>query len=70
MAKSRKQEQNRDGLDGRDWWKIFLAGFRLSITAPLTLMTGKLYYSNVWNAPVFAPYGVVVGVLVMAVSLI
>jgi len=70
VGKSRKHSLDTGDLDRRDWWKILLLGLLLTITASLTLITGKLHYLNVWHAPLFAPYGVLIGVLAMVVSLI
>ena len=35
----------------------------------LTLLGGKLHYSNVWGGMMFAPYALVVGILVMFVAI-
>jgi hypothetical protein len=35
----------------------------------LTLLQGKLQYQNYWHAPVFAPFAVCLGILILIVAI-
>jgi hypothetical protein len=35
----------------------------------VTLLSGKLHYQNYWHGPVFAPFAVFVGVLIIVVAI-
>ena len=35
----------------------------------LTLMAGKLHYQNYWRGDVFAPFGILVGVLLLLIAI-
>lgn len=44
-------------------------GFIVLATGVVTLMAGRLHYGNYWGAAVFAPFSVVVGVVVILVTI-
>jgi hypothetical protein len=35
----------------------------------VTLLSGKLHYQNYWHGPVFAPFALFVGVLIIVVAI-
>jgi hypothetical protein len=40
-------------------------GLVFMATGMLTLLQGKLHYSNYWGAPVFAPFAILIGILLV-----
>ena len=48
------------------WIGVVLIGLAIAVCGALKLLAGHAYYRNYWNAPVFAPFVVVIGVLFVA----
>ena len=47
------------------WFGFGFAGLVLIATGALALLTGETHYANFWGAPVFAPFAIVIGLLLL-----
>jgi multisubunit Na+/H+ antiporter MnhB subunit len=48
-----------------DWFGFGFTGLVLIATGTLALLAGETHYANYWGAPVFAPFAIVVGLLIL-----
>jgi multisubunit Na+/H+ antiporter MnhB subunit len=48
-----------------DWFGFGFVGLVLIATGTLALLTGETHYPNFWGAPVFAPFAIVIGLLLL-----
>jgi hypothetical protein len=48
-----------------EWIGFGLVGLVLIATGALALLTGETHYANFWGAPVFAPFAIVIGLLLL-----
>jgi hypothetical protein len=48
-----------------DWFGFGFLGMLFVATGTLALLTGKTHYANFWGAPVFAPFAMVIRLLLL-----
>jgi hypothetical protein len=48
-----------------DWLGFGFVGLVLIATGALALLTGETHYANFWGAPVFAPFAIFGGLLLL-----
>ena len=48
-----------------DWIGFGFLGLVLIATGTVAFVTGETHYGNFWGAPVFAPFAVVIGLLLL-----
>ena len=66
----RKHEPEVASPKREDWLTLFFIGLFIFAYDLLHLLTGKVIYQNFWHNPVFAPFGLLIGVLAMVGALI
>lgn len=49
---------------------VVLLGLLMLATGVLVVMSGKTHFQNYWGAPVFAPFAIVIGLLIILAMII